>query len=225
MKKLLCVSITGRTVEDCIKTIQSSEADMFEHRIDFLDHVRDLKAIYLSSERPIIATCRPAGQGGHFSGTEAERIGHLLKALSAGASYVDIEIETPQSLRNMLQDGIAKSGAQLILSKHFYRSTPPISELEHTLTVMQEVGADLVKIVTMASSMTDSLAVLQLYTIAPELNPRLLSFAMGDLGKFTRVCALLWGAPFMYVAQDHGEAAASGQIPLSKMRMILEAIE
>jgi 3-dehydroquinate dehydratase-1 len=222
---MLCVSITEKTVEDCIMTIQSSEADLFEHRIDFLDSVQDLGKMYLDSERPIIATCRPASQGGHFTGTETERIGLLLEALNLGASYVDIEIETLPLLQDIFQDAITETGARLILSKHFYHSTPPISVLEQTLTVMQELGADLAKIVTMASSISDCLAVLQLYTIAPKWNPQLLSFAMGDLAKFTRVCALLAGAPFMYVAQDHGKAAASGQIPISKMRKILEALE
>jgi 3-dehydroquinate dehydratase-1 len=53
----------------------------------------------------------------------------------------------------------------------------------------------------------------------------MIAFAMGDLGKFTRVAALFLGAPFMYVSQDSGDKAAPGQITLSQMRALLEVLE
>ena len=52
----------------------------------------------------------------------------------------------------------------------------------------------------------------------------LIAFAMGDLGKFTRVSSLFLGAPFMYVAQDFGQITAPGQVPLSEMRKLLEVL-
>ena len=44
---------------------------------------------------------------------------------------------------------------------------------------------------------------------------------MGDLGRVTRVAALLLGSPFSYAAPDDGVETAPGQLPLSAMTRIL----
>ena len=80
------------------------------------------------------------------------------------------------------------------------------------------------KIVTTPKSIEDCKRVLKLYHFESRTSSPLIAFAMGDLGKFTRICALFFGAPFMYVSQDEGEVAAPGQIPFSQMKVILEAL-
>src|SRR5262245_52654226 len=41
--------------------------------------------------RPVIVTCRPEWEGGHFTGSEEVRRRLLEEALDNGADYVDIE--------------------------------------------------------------------------------------------------------------------------------------
>ena len=81
------------------------------------------------------------------------------------------------------------------------------------------------KIVTTPKSIEDCKTILQLYHIEASPPCPMIAFAMGNLGKFTRVSALYLGAPFMYVSQDEGEVAAPGQISLSQMRAILEVLQ
>lgn len=225
MTKMLCVSMTERTSRECVTFVKSCAADMIEHRLDFMDSIENLDSIYGSLDKPIIATCRSTRDGGYFRGGNSQRIGHLLKALYAGASYIDIELDTTPSLRGLVQMQVEETGSQLIVSKHFHDSTPSLIELVTTLNTMKTVGADIAKIVTTPNTIKDCITMLQLYNIEQDINLPLISFAMGDLGKFTRVCALFLGAPFMYVAPDSGAAAAPGQIPLSKMKAILEDLQ
>jgi len=222
---MLCVSLTEKSVEECSTIIASSDADLIEHRMDFLDRIERLDAIYNESKMPIIATCRATQDGGHFEGNEARRIGHLIEAISAGASYVDMELDTEPALMDMVRRAARESNTELIVSKHYFDSTPDVAELLNVLDRLVIAGADLMKLVTTAETMSDCSRVLQLYHVKNKPARPMIAFAMGDLGKFTRVSALFLGAPFMYVSHDQGVQAAPGQITISQMRTLLEVLE
>ena len=221
----LCVSLTEKTATKCIDFAVSCNADMIEHRIDFMNQIEELERIYSQSKKPVIATCRPSSNGGYFAGEEEQRIGHLLDAISAGASYVDIELETDPNDIDLLRRELGRSDCKLIISKHFYESTPRFSELLELVDILVHSKADIMKIVTTPKSIEDCKTILQLYHIEASPPCPMIAFAMGNLGKFTRVSALYLGAPFMYVSQDEGEVATPGQISLSQMRAILEVIQ
>lgn len=222
---MLCVSLTERSVEECSKVIASCDADLIEHRMDFMDRIEGLDAIYDESKMPIIATCRATQNGGYFEGNEEIRIGHLIDAISAGASYVDLELDTEPALMNLVRKAAAKSNTKLIVSKHYFDSTPDDTGLLNVLDSLAIAGADVMKLVTTPEALSDCGRVLQLYHIESKPARPMIAFAMGDLGKFTRVAALFLGAPFIYVSQDQGAQAAPGQITVSQMRTLLEVLE
>jgi len=221
---MLCVSLTEKSPKECAVFASSCDVDLIEHRLDFMDKIEDLDLIYGNSEKPIIATCRLVREGGRFIGEDSRRIDYLLEALQAGASYIDVELDTDPSLIKLIRNQTKEIGAQLIISKH-YQVSPPLEKLTTTLDAMKSQGADIGKIVTTPNSIKDCWTPLQLYAVHATGSMPIIAFAMGDLGKFTRVSALFLGAPFMYVAQDSGSAAAPGQISLSKMKTILEALQ
>ncbi|MHA1934674.1 MAG: type I 3-dehydroquinate dehydratase [Candidatus Thorarchaeota archaeon] len=225
MKKKLCVSLTKRTAKECLEFIPSCEADLIEHRLDFMDRIEMLNDIYRASQKPIIATCRSVKNGGRFSSDEEQRISHLLTAISSGASFVDVEVETDPANLSLVKEEATKADCRLIISKHYHDSTPTEPKLLEMLRRLSGVGADIMKIVTTPKSAADCLKILQLYSVKKKHDTSLIAFAMGSLGKFTRVCALFLGAPFMYTSIDHGEAAASGQISFSDMKRILEVLQ
>jgi 3-dehydroquinate dehydratase-1 len=220
----LCVSLTEKTNAKCIDFVVSCNADIIEHRMDFMHRIGKLEQIYHQTKLPIIATCRPTGLGGSFTRTEDQRISHLLEAISAGASYVDIELETDSVYIELLRRKASQMDCKLIISKHFHESTPSNSELLKLVDTLDQSIADIIKIVTTPRSIEDCKSVIKLYFAERSTTLPMIAFAMGDLGRFTRVCALFLGAPFMYVSQDEGELAAPGQIPLSEMRAILEVL-
>jgi 3-dehydroquinate dehydratase-1 len=225
MKKILCVSLTERSVGQCAHFVSSCDADLIEHRMDFMDRIERLNAIYDVSKVPIIATCRAPRDGGFFDGDDERRISHLIEAISAGASYVDVELDTEPRLMNLVRKEATRSNSKLIVSKHYIDSTPPVPELVNVLDRLVIAGADVMKLVTTPKMMSDCEKILQLYHLANKPARPLIAFAMGNLGKFTRVTAMFLGAPFMYVSQDQGTMAAPGQITVSQMRGLLEVLE
>jgi len=204
--------------------MSSCKGDLIEHRMDYMAQIKELENIYHVSSKPIIATCRPLKFGGLFDGQEEDRIDYLAEALSAGASYIDIELETSKSLLEAAKKNASDTDSHLIVSKHYWKSTPSESVLQRILDEIEHAQPDIIKIVTTPTSLSDCLRILELYRpiVKPEIP--LIAFAMGRLGKFTRVFSLFLGAPFAYVAHDYGRQAAPGQIPQTKMRGVLEVL-
>ncbi len=220
----LCVTLTGTTTEECIRQIQQTDADMVEHRIDLMRQTNDIERVYLECTRPIVATNRPPPLGERGEGGESRRIGLLLDAIHAGATHVDIELDSPRSSLDRVIDAAREAGCRVIVSKHFYDHTPSLPELLSVWTQMQRLGADISKIVTMPQTLQEATRVLSLYTYNGRASGELIAFGMGAVGKFTRVAALYMGAPFMYVCQSDGQEVAPGQLSLSVMRGIMEAL-
>ena len=58
-------------------------------------------------ELPVILTCRPERQGGHYPGDEESRIEVLRTAIKSGVSWVDLEVDISIKERDSLME-IAK---------------------------------------------------------------------------------------------------------------------
>ena len=75
-----------------------------------------------------------------------------------------------------------------------------------------------VKIVTTAKSTDDSARILQLYNKKGKVN--LVAFAMGDLGRTSRILSLFLGSPFTYVSL--GKPIAPGQFSVDEINKIIK---
>src|SRR5262245_47565318 len=92
----LCVTVTAaRTAELCRLRDEAftNGADLVELRLDALANVNVSAVAEVLAGRPgpVIVTCRPTWEGGHFSGAEDVRRQVLEEALVRGAEYVDVE--------------------------------------------------------------------------------------------------------------------------------------
>ena len=89
----LCVPIFVRdraqTLRD-IATAAEAGADMIELRLDHAGNL-DMRSVLTSTMLPCIATCRPPSEGGHYEGSEHDRILILARA-QFYAAYVDAEL-------------------------------------------------------------------------------------------------------------------------------------
>ncbi len=220
----LCVSMTAENAPRCIEFVRACDAELIEHRMDFMCKIEDLDEIYGASSAPIIATCRSLGNGGHYKGSEQDRIGHLLEGIDAGASYVDVEVETEAELFERVKKRAKSLNRRLIASKHYQSFTPEYCELASMRDRMLIQNPDIIKIVTTPSSIDDCRRIMHLYDAEHNNRHSLIAFAMGRLGRLSRLYALLMGAPFMYVSMDNQRRAAPGQMSLSQMRKIVKVL-
>lgn len=110
------------------------------------------------------------------------------------------------------------------MSNHDFDKTPATSELERRLTLMKTYGADIAKIAVMPNSARDVLnLLLATDNMKYKLNFPLITMAMGDLGKVTRISGEVFGSCLTFGTV--GDASAPGQIESTNLKGILDTLK
>ncbi len=242
---MICTSIQGKTLEEILAILESGGVEMAEIRLDLCDlDEEEIEALFSGSDVPLIATCRIAGMARRVEGEEnlladagkvlsedglylseprksrnpAEELAEnqLLKAIEAGAKYVDLEVEAPPMMGRRIRQACQQHGSMLIRSFHDFEGTPAEPILLSLLEKGRRFGGEVVKIVTTATGKADVDRVMDLYR---EAEPgTLVAFCMGFEGRESRLEALRRGAPFTYACLTPEEATAPGQWTTAEMR-------
>lgn len=218
----VCVTVAGRSLRE-LTAFAKNEAKHFgfvELRLDYLsaDALRDLAGLtrlvsgLRKSRIELIATLRSAAAGGEFGGSAEEQLEILETVAGAGASLVDLEVESAEHLGQATVRGLGKL-APLMVSFHDYLETP--SSLEMAVGRLRRFAAKYYKLVTLSRDPLDNAAVLDLLK---EGRGKLVAFTLGDMGSPTRLMCLAAGSPFTYAAATKGGVAGIGQIPAVLMR-------
>ena len=196
-------------------------ADLLELRLDVM-HAFDLEELIHAATRPVIVTYRSKKEGGSGLANYETRIRYLLEAMERGADFVDVEFSIPQFYRQEIFHTKARS--RRIVSRHFLNKTPSADALEDTLRRMTATGADIIKIITHAKEPEDTLRVLGLIPLARNLGTRIIAFCMGPAGRISRIATLMMGGYLTFASLEEGQESASGQIPVQKMKKILDML-
>ena len=230
---MICTTIQNRNYEQVLEVLEHCE--MAEVRLDRCElSAREIENIF-SSDVPLVATCRikevAESDPSLAECPEQSRLiramqiaeKRLLKAIEAGARYVDVELEAQKQMSKRIRQAAHEHGTVFIRSYHDFEGTDSLEALKAVVEKCVYHGADMVKIVTTAHSQEDVDKVLRLYDWCREEqesgNERigaladggLIAFCMGDAGKASRLDCLRKGSPYTYAAVSEEEAAAPGQ--------------
>lgn len=219
-----CVAIAAHSVAEALQLAQAAEpqADVIEIRLDQLDQPA-IPPFIQGLTKPLLFTNRAQWEGGHFPGSEEERLDLLQLAIDSGASFIDIELKTDATLRQKLIQA-AKGKCQSIVSWHDFTVTPSKQALHSIFQEQYRSGANIGKIVTMASSFQDVLRVLDLQAAAAEVSFPLIAFCMGPAGIISRIATLHLGGYMTYASADNAKGTAPGQLPISALQTILSEL-
>ena len=197
---LLCATITGQTLAQLIRARNAAgAADLVELRLDGVDDL-DVAAALAGRSTPVIVTCRPAWEGGRFTGSEGAREVILRQALDLGAEYVDVELKA--GFKRL----IAAHADRVVISSHDFTGVP--ADLASQVDAMRQSGAAVIKVAVTVASLADTLPLVE---IAEEGD--VVVIGMGDAGVVTRLLATRFGSRWTYA----GNAVAPGQMPVRRM--------
>ena len=224
----ICGCMLDFSQEEIMRHMQEAEVDLLEWRLDI--HIRQhsiedaLQAFSLFSRQhrlPFLVTNRPVREGGAFDGGERLRIEVLQRAVEAGAEWVDLEPDVPESELNWFR----MKNVGIVLSHHEMKGTPPTGELQERVAAMARLKPDVIKMATIAKEQEDNLRVLGLIPWAEkELGVKVIAFCMGELGRWSRIACVAMGSPWTYVQMPGQTQAAPGQLLARDMRLILKAM-
>lgn len=217
---MICVSISAPTMSSMLAAIKKGQkvADVMELRLDGLKHPQMSRLLEAVRPKKIVVTNRSAREGGLFRGREEERIDSLAEALALGADYIDIEWQTAARAKKRLLS--QKGKGKVIFSYHHFTRTPAKRSLLKVLRSMRAEGADIGKIVTMATSPDDNITLLSLLGWARREGFPLIAFCMGEIGKISRLATLALGGYMTYASLKPGQETAPGQISAAALRQI-----
>lgn len=216
-KPLICVPLFQKDRKNVLKVASEAiklGADLLELRIDVLLDPDPQKIIHLTEEInfPLIATNRMQEEGGYFRGSEDERIEILIETAEY-VDYVDIELQTDEKHRSK----VINASKSTIISYHNFQRTPPLKELLDIVKKEKELGA-MAKFAVMPQNMQDTLNVLQVVNQSDNT----IGIAMGEMGRYTRVLAPLFGSPLTYASSDKG--SAPGQLNINETKEIIDKL-
>ena len=169
---MICTTIQNKTAEQILQALEQCE--MAEIRLDRCElNSREMGEIF-SSDVPLVATCRIAEVMNEPSLQElpealreikavqlAEK--RLVKAIEAGARYVDVELEAPKQMSKAVRSAAHENGTVFIRSYHDFEGTGSLEQLKSVVEKSLYHGADMVKVVTTAHAAEDVERVMRLY--------------------------------------------------------------
>ena len=219
MKYKTCVSIAETSPKKIRIKLKEAlkKSDYVEVRLDFLkkEQVPNTLEIIKKDLNKIVCTLRPKTEGGKFEGSEKERIS-IIKLISEYNPYLlDVEYNTLKKNKELLKY-LKSTKTKLLVSWHDFKKTPKTTELQNKIKQMSKFSSN-VKIVSTAKSTDDSTRMLELYKNKGKNN--LISFAMGDFGRISRILCLYLGSPYTYVSL--GKAIAPGQFSVDEVKKII----
>lgn len=211
----MCVSVGGGQFPG-ISRLEGTPCGV-EFRLDTLDTWSASLIEEIPPERRWVATFRTSEHGG--LGSPEERNGRgwraRLECLEAGFSWVDLEWNEPDLPSKI--DAIRRRGGRVVLSHHDWNEG---LKLPRNVTLRE---TDVVKWIAHGSSFDDFVRQRRLYTSWKAC--RLICFFMGDEYRDTRLLALLYGAPFVFVALDEDSLHAPGQLTLNEVKTVYRRVK
>ena len=219
MKYKTCISIAENSPKKIKNKLKESfkKSNYVEVRLDFLktkDVPEALESIKKDLKK-VVCTLRPKNEGGKFTGSEKERIAILKLIAEYNPFLLDVEFNTLNKNKE-LSKYLKSTKTKLLVSWHDFKKTPKSSELKNKIKKMSKFSNN-VKIVSTAKSVDDATRMLELYNKTGKNN--LISFAMGEAGKISRILCLYLGSPYTYVSL--GKAVAPGQFSVDEVNKII----
>ncbi|MBI3050360.1 MAG: type I 3-dehydroquinate dehydratase [Acidobacteria bacterium] len=207
MTSLLCETVTGRTMAELVAGRgAATAADMVELRLDGVADVDVARALH-GRRVPAVVTCRPAWEGGRFTGGEEERRRLLAEALACGAEYVDIEWRAVRDAHDAgFRDLVRSEPSRAVVSVHDFAGVP--DDIGAQARAMRGTGAAVVKVAITARRLSDTLPLVEIGRSSSAV-----VIGMGEAGVPSRLLASRFGSQWTYA----GAAVAPGQMPARRM--------
>lgn len=202
---MLCACIGEKTRAAALEVLRSlpMEVTFAEIRLDLLDDPSPEPFCVEAADRLLI-TCRRPVDGGHFDGSEEERLGYLARARKAGARFIDLEMDVDERM--------AGNGRGVIRSFHDVNGLPP--DLDRVASELRRRRGEAWKLAVTARDLTDSMKVL---ACLERHRGGFACMAMGPAGLITRVLAESRGSFLTFCAAREGAETAPGQVSASEM--------
>jgi 3-dehydroquinate dehydratase-1 len=201
-----------------LRRARRAGVDLIEARVDQFRR-RDPSTVAHTIARlrhyglPVIGTVRSRLEGGATALSEVQRL-QLYARLIPLVDAVDVELRAASLARTVIQ-AARKARVTVLVSYHDFHATPSMNVLTHLMHRARHLGADVIKIATMAQRADDITRLLE-FTLAHR-RQHVVTIAMGPAGSVSRLMFPLAGSLLTYTH----DTPSHGQLPLRELATFL----
>lgn len=199
---MICITVTpeSRTLGKVDILNAAAKGDIIEVCLDRLIKEPDIKELLEVTDKPIIVSCRRKKDGGHWDGTEEERLMLLRQAIVAGPAYVELDLDIAKEIPRF-------GKTQRVIS--FTRLDAPETDVDVVFDEAAEAQADVVKFTWPTPTLDDAWPLLR--AISQKKSAPVVGIGLGR-GELTfSLLGLKYGTPWIYAALERGMEAFDGQ--------------
>jgi 3-dehydroquinate dehydratase/shikimate dehydrogenase len=160
---------------------------------------------------PIVATNRPADEGGESELSDEQRFDFLRSQPLEKASFIDIEWKTLKQFGSRS----VELKPRLIVSAHDFKGRP--DRLYNLIDELNQSHSAVNKIVWMARSIRDNI---EAFEILQSRQKPTIALCMGEAGLISRVLAKKFGAFLTFASLRDESATAPGQVTIHDMKRL-----
>ncbi|MBN1800621.1 MAG: type I 3-dehydroquinate dehydratase [Candidatus Lokiarchaeota archaeon] len=235
------IQIKSNNLEDIrshIECVKKYKPNYIEFRLDYINNISLLsedflkEIVKLSQDKKtrVILTYRTHSEGGQAEINEKDRLGIVKKMIIAFPDYIDLEMRSSNDFITDVVSLALQKSVKMIFSYHDFVRTPPLEEITRFLADFDSkllnklsINANTinyfpVKFIFTAQHFLDNLVPIKLAQELSKLQRDVITFCMGELGIFSRVSCVKYGALFTFASI--GDKTAPGQISLKQMREV-----
>lgn len=209
------------------KAIVAAKPDLMEWRIDYYTAgINDSEKLVATAKKireaagelPILVTFRTKSEGGVLELADSKYLDLVQTVVENRlGDAVDIELFHDESRVKELVQAAHNYNVVVVMSNHDFEKVPAKDVIEFRLKKMAELGADVPKLACMPHTADDVLTLLSATNDARKVIDRpLITMAMGDLGKVSRVAGQVFGSSLSFGAV--GQTSAPGQLSIEDLR-------
>jgi 3-dehydroquinate dehydratase-1 len=197
------------------RKLPAGAVDFLELRVDhFARDPHPLLRAAPGLRAPLIVTVRHTAEGGANALSLAERR-KLFALFLPHAEFIDVELRSLPNLSRTVANA-REHGVKLIVSVHFFKSTPSLPRLELLLREGRRVG-EIFKVATLTRNLTDVLTLVRLLLRHPRVPMSVMG--MGEYGKLSRLLLARAGSILNYGYLDVVQVPGQWPAPQLKERL------
>ena len=171
--------------------------DLFELRLDWLLHEKDLERSIGRLGAPVIITARHSAEGGRYRLSDSTRRELLLRFLPL-AKYVDIELRSVPALRVVVEKA-RRIGVSTIISLHDVDTTPTLGSLRAKASRVARLRPAVFKVATRTDTVAQLSRLMEFFLLTAKHMP-VAAMGMGKLGGVSRLLFARCGAALIYTS-------------------------
>src|SRR4051794_27557329 len=207
---MICISINQESRRLALVDMLNAagQCDLLEVRLDRFGKAPDLGELLARKPKPVIMTCRRPRDGGHWDGTEDERLAILRQCIISKADYVEIELDVADQIRPF-------PPSQRVIAYTNLTETPA-----DILDIYDQARArkpDVIKLTTLARTPEEAWPLVQ---ILGRATVPTVVVGLGKPGVMLSVLGQKLGAPWTYAALERGMEAYPGQATVADLEDI-----